>query len=82
MAADDLVIERARAHATVKLTYFHGLFLFTHYKSNIFNFEFLCLWGVSFRVGDAYTGLILGLRPANERRRYFITTSVIGRLQA
>ena len=24
------------------------------------------------------SGLILGLRPANERRRYFVTTSVIG----
>ena len=23
-------------------------------------------------------GLILGLRPANERRRYFVTTSLIG----
>ena len=27
-------------------------------------------------------GLILGLRPANERRRYFVTTSLIGRVQA
>ena len=25
-----------------------------------------------------YSGLILGLRPANERRRYFVTTSLIG----
>ena len=29
-----------------------------------------------------YTGLILGLRPANERRRYFVTTSLIGWVQA
>ena len=28
------------------------------------------------------TGLILGLRPANERRRYFVTTSLIGLAQA
>ena len=28
------------------------------------------------------TGLILGLRPANERRRYFVTTSRIGWAQA
>ena len=28
------------------------------------------------------SGLILGLRPANERRRYFVTTSLIGRSQA
>ena len=28
------------------------------------------------------TGLILGLRPANERRRYFVTTSLIGSVQA
>ena len=26
-------------------------------------------------------GLILGLRPANERRRYFVTTSLIGWVQ-
>ena len=25
-----------------------------------------------------YPRLILGLRPANERRRYFVTTSLIG----
>ena len=29
-----------------------------------------------------YTGLIPGLRPANERRRYFVTTSLIGWAQA
>ena len=29
-----------------------------------------------------YAGLILGLRPANERRRYFVTTSLIGWAQA
>ena len=29
-----------------------------------------------------YTGLILGLRPANERWRYFVTTSLIGWPQA
>ena len=28
------------------------------------------------------TGLILGLCPANERRRYFVTTSLIGWAQA
>ena len=28
------------------------------------------------------TGLILGLRSANERRRYFVKTSVIGWVQA
>ena len=27
-------------------------------------------------------GLILGLCPANERRRYFVTTSLIGSVQA
>ena len=30
----------------------------------------------------AYTGLIIGLHPANERRRYFVTTSIIGWMQA
>ena len=29
-----------------------------------------------------YTGLIQGLRPANERRRYFATTSLIGWAQS
>ena len=28
------------------------------------------------------SGPILGLRPANERRRYFVTTSLIGWVQA
>ena len=28
------------------------------------------------------TGLILGLCPANERRRYLVTTSLIGWVQA
>ena len=30
----------------------------------------------------AISGLILGLRPANERRRYFVMTSLIGWVQA
>ena len=30
----------------------------------------------------ADTGRILGLRPANERRRYFVTTSLFGWVQA
>ena len=29
-------------------------------------------------VNDRWTGLIQGLRPANERRRYFVTTPLIG----
>ena len=33
-------------------------------------------------VGYLYAGLILGLRPANERRRYFVPTSLIGWVQA
>ena len=48
-----------------------------------------CLWSplveavacdiFSFKVS---TGLILGLHPANERWRYFVTTSLIGWVQA
>ena len=30
----------------------------------------------------SYTGPILGLRPANEKRRYFLTMSFIGWAQA
>ena len=39
---------------------------------------------ITTRTGEVYiirvsgTGLILGLRPANERRRYFVTASLIG----
>ena len=33
-------------------------------------------------VSHTPSGLILGLRPANERRRYFVTTSFIGWVQA
>ena len=29
-----------------------------------------------------YAGLIIGVRPANEKRRYFVTTSLIGWAQA
>ena len=29
-----------------------------------------------------HAGLILGLRPANEKRRYFVTTSLIGWVEA
>ena len=31
---------------------------------------------------ESCAGRILGLRPANERRRYFVTTSLIGWAQA
>ena len=34
------------------------------------------------RASVAMAGLILGWRPANERRRYFVTTSLIGWAQA
>ena len=33
-------------------------------------------------LNDGKWGLILGLRPANERRRYFVTTSLIGWAEA
>ena len=34
------------------------------------------------QVCAVYAGLILGLRTANERRRYFVTMSLIGWAQA
>ena len=37
---------------------------------------------VDWYVHDVIAGLILGLHPANERRRYFVTTSLIGWAQA
>ena len=42
--------------------------------ANIFaddNFIQMCSW-------ESNSGLILGLNPANERRSYFVTTSLIG----
>ena len=39
-------------------------------------------WSVCLQVFTGNTGLILGLRPANERRRYFVTTSLSGWVQA
>ena len=44
------------------------------------------VWGVFFvrvleKISQRYTGLILGLHPANERRRYKVTPSLIGRAQ-
>ena len=35
-------------------------------------------YGALPQVRLAYSGLILGLRSANERRRYIVTTSLIG----
>ena len=32
----------------------------------------------NYNSGDYFTGLILGLRPAKEIQRYFVTTSLIG----
>ena len=37
---------------------------------------------VNQNIYDTTSGLIPGLRPANERRRYFVTTSLIGWAQA
>ena len=40
------------------------------------------LWVHRFADLISYFGLILGLHPANERRRHFVTTSLIGWVQA
>ena len=39
-------------------------------------------WAVLYQASCVYAGLILGLRPANKRRRYFVTTSLIAWAQA
>ena len=41
-----------------------------------------CDWSSSFYTFPGNTGLILGLRPANERRRYKVTPSLIGWVQS
>ena len=46
--------------------------LLTHWSDVFF--------ALTYRYG--MSGLILGLRTANERRRYFVTTSLIRRAQA
>ena len=39
-------------------------------------------WAFLNWLGSIFIRLILGLRPANERRRYFVTTFLIGWVQA
>ena len=45
-------------------------------------FELVFISSKSYRPYEHKAGQILGLRPANERRRYFVTTSPIGWVQA
>ena len=49
-----------------------------HYEHGIDLGWLFCAWLHTAGAHDQYTGLILGLRPANERRRYKVTTSLIG----
>ena len=43
----------------------------------------MCQWvSIKEMYFSMLTGLILGLRPENERRHYFVTTSLIGWAQA
>ena len=45
----------------------------------LYNVIMLGLHRIATNLGPIYqSGLILGLRPTNERRRYFVTTSLIG----
>ena len=55
------------------------LFCFTFFASTHIMYVMpykLCTWSY------VTTGMILGLRPANERWRYFVMTSLIGWVQA
>ena len=45
-------------------------------------FQLYTLYLVYVHVYVFNPGLILGLRPASERRRYFVTTSLIGWVKA
>ena len=55
----------------------------SHYLSHYLNLRSHIAWSASLNKDpNMYTGLILGLHPANERRRYFVTTSLIGWTQA
>ena len=48
------------------------------------SFVWLAIYRLQWRLSsyEIYPWLILGLRPANERRCYFVTTSLIGWMQA
>ena len=48
----------------------------------VFTYVMLFLIGFSCCLAWSDTGLILGLRPANERRCYFVMASLIGWAQA
>ena len=61
------------------------LYIFFQFaQSNISNGRRAPPWlrGLGYHVNLHNSGMILGLRPANERRRYFVTTSLIGWAQA
>ena len=52
-------------------------------NESVFSFECIAhysngTWLCNLLYGRQETGLILGLRPANERCRYFVTTTLIG----
>ena len=40
------------------------------------------VWVICYKVSSNIAGPILGLRQASERRRYFVTTSLMGLVQA
>ena len=58
----------------VKSLHFH------HYEAYFQCVSSSCVWESPSR--HLLSGLILGLCPANERQRYFVTTSLIGWMQA
>ena len=77
----------ARASAAITLTYSSRDIPVSALQGLLFLSRELFCWnkqlGSFFICGSAsFSGLILGLRPANERRRYFVTTSLIGWAQA
>ena len=68
----------------LNVRWWHSLLFITIVKYIIsWSFSFLASLGISIAYHESVqSGLSLGLRPANERRRYFVTTSLIGWTQA
>ena len=55
---------------------------FQGHISNILLYGAICDTTFYVKTVISFIGLILGLRPANERPRYFVTKSFIGLVQA
>ena len=78
-------LRRHRAHYDVTVMVQHFVQVqdhLMHERINRYARSYVCVPVTCNVRQELCSGLILGLRPANEKRRYFVTTSLIGWAQA